>query len=131
MKHNVLTTLWQRYRTSPPIYNQKLTFLQRHVPAGDEVLTKIQSSRVCCFTKIVSFRVFARDLTITSRAVHCFKKYPYSEFFWSKFSGIRTEYGEIRSISTYSVRIRENADQKNSEYRHFSGSENFVTHFYR
>ena len=32
--------------------------------------------------------------------------------FWSVFSRIRTEYGEIRSIS--SVRIRENTDQKNS-----------------
>ena len=26
------------------------------------------------------------------------KKCPYSEFFWSLFSRIRTEYGEIRSI---------------------------------
>ena len=33
-------------------------------------------------------------------------------FFWSVFSRIRTEYGEIRSISSYSVRIRENTDQK-------------------
>ena len=27
------------------------------------------------------------------------KKYPYSELFWSAFSHIWTEYGEIRSIS--------------------------------
>ena len=33
-------------------------------------------------------------------------------FFWSVFSRIRTEYGEIRSISPYSVRMRENTDQK-------------------
>ena len=32
---------------------------------------------------------------------HCVKKCPYSEFFWSTFSFIRTEYGEIRSISSY------------------------------
>ena len=32
--------------------------------------------------------------------------------FWSVFSRIRTEYGEIRSISP--VRIRENTDLKNS-----------------
>ena len=44
----------------------------------------------------------------------------YSEFFWSVFSRIRTEYGKIRSISPYSVQIRENTDQKNSEYGHFS-----------
>ena len=32
-----------------------------------------------------------------------------------------TEYGEIQSISLYSVRIRENMDQQNSAYGHFSG----------
>ena len=37
----------------------------------------------------------------------------------SAFSRIRTEYGEIRSISPYSVRMRENADQNNSEYGYF------------
>ena len=50
------------------------------------------------------------------------KKCPYSEFFWSVFSRIWTEYGEIRSISPYSVRMRENTDQNNSEYGHFSRS---------
>ena len=43
----------------------------------------------------------------------------YSELFWSAFSCIRTEYGEIRSISPYSVQMRENGDQNNSEYGHF------------
>ena len=43
----------------------------------------------------------------------------YSELFWSAFSRIRTEYGKIRSISPYSVRMRENAGQNNSEYGHF------------
>ena len=47
-------------------------------------------------------------------------KYPYSKFFWSAFSRIWTEYGEIRSISPYSVQMWENADPKNSKYRHFS-----------
>ena len=50
------------------------------------------------------------------------EKCPYSEFFWSTFSAICTEYGEIQSISPYSVRMRENKDQKNSEYGHFSRS---------
>ena len=44
---------------------------------------------------------------------------PYSEFFRSVFFRIRTEYGEIRSISPHSVRMRENTNQKNSEYEHF------------
>ena len=50
------------------------------------------------------------------------KKCPYSEFFWFAFSRIQTEYGEIRSISLYSVQMRENADHNNSEYGHFSRS---------
>ena len=50
------------------------------------------------------------------------KKCPYSELFWSVFSRIPTEYGEIRSIFPYSVRMGENADQNNSEYGQFSGS---------
>ena len=47
------------------------------------------------------------------------KKYPYSELFWSAFSRMWTEYGEALRISPYSVRMRKNADQKNSEYGHF------------
>ena len=43
----------------------------------------------------------------------------YSGLFWSSFSRIRTEYGEILCISTNSVRMRENTDQNNSEYEHF------------
>ena len=52
------------------------------------------------------------------------KKCLYSDLFWSTFSRIRTEYGEILCISPYSVRMGENADQINSEYRHFSRSVN-------
>ena len=37
-------------------------------------------------------------------------KCQYSELFWSAFSHSRTEYGGIRSISLYSVRMQENAD---------------------
>ena len=47
------------------------------------------------------------------------EKYSYSELFSSPFSHIRTGYGEIRGICPYSVRMREIADQNNSEYRHF------------
>ena len=51
------------------------------------------------------------------------KKCPYLELFWSVFPRIRTEYGEIRSIFPYSVRMRKNTDQNNSEYGHFSRSQ--------
>ena len=53
------------------------------------------------------------------------EKYPYSELFWSVFSRIPNEYGEILRISPYSVRMRENADQNNSEYGHFLRSDIF------
>ena len=49
------------------------------------------------------------------KVIHLRKKCPYSELFWSVFSRIWTEYGEILRISPYSVRMRENADQNNSE----------------
>ena len=54
-----------------------------------------------------------------SEDVYLRKKCPYSELFWSAFSRIRTGYEEIRSISPYSIQMRENADQNNSEYQHF------------
>ena len=53
------------------------------------------------------------------------EKCPHSEFFWSVFSRIRTVHGEIQSVSPYSVQMRENKDQKNSEYGHFSRSDIF------
>ena len=52
------------------------------------------------------------------------KTCPDSELFWSIFSRIRSEYGVIRIIPPYSVRMRENAHQNNSEYAHFSSSAN-------
>ena len=48
----------------------------------------------------------------------------YWEFFWSAFPRIPTEYGEKQSISPYSVRMRENANQKNFDYGQFSRSVN-------
>ena len=54
------------------------------------------------------------------------EKCPYSEFFLSVFSHIRTEYGEILLISPYSVQMQENTDQKNSKYGHFLRSVCFV-----
>ena len=39
--------------------------------------------------------------------------------FLVRISRIQTEYGEMLLISSYSVQLRENADQKSSEYGHF------------
>ena len=38
----------------------------------------------------------------------------YSEFFWSVFFRISTEYRDLQSKSPYSVQMREKKDQKNS-----------------
>ena len=40
------------------------------------------------------------------------EKCPYWEFFWSVFSRVRTEYGDIQSISPYLVQMRENRTRK-------------------
>ena len=64
-------------------------------------------------------------MAMDERSTTLRKKYPYSELFWSAFSHIRTEFEEILRISPYSVRMRENADQNNSEYGHFSRSVNY------
>ena len=44
--------------------------------------------------------------------IRCLKCVQIRSLFWSLFSRIRTEYGEILRISPYSVRMRENTDQK-------------------
>ena len=43
--------------------------------------------------------------------------------FWPAFLRIRTEFGEIFRISSYSDEMRENTDQNNSEYGQFLHSE--------
>ena len=45
-------------------------------------------------------------------SLHCVKSVQIRSFFWSVFSCIRTEYGDFRIKSLYSVRIQENTDQK-------------------
>ena len=47
-----------------------------------------------------------------SAAAHCMKSAQIRSYFWFVFSHIWTEYGEIRSVSPYSIRMRENMDQK-------------------
>ena len=44
--------------------------------------------------------------------MYCVKSVEIRSFFWSVFSRIRTECGDLFGKSPYSVRIRENTDQK-------------------
>ena len=64
-------------------------------------------------------KLLALTLSYTLR-----KACPYLELFWSAFSRIRTEYGEKLRISLYSVQMRENMDQNNSECGQFLRSDN-------
>ena len=70
-----------------------------------------------CYCEVFSCDTIFINIYFTLR-----KKCPYSELLWSVFSRIWTKYGEIRSLSPYSVRKREKAEQDNSEYGHFSRS---------
>ena len=66
--------------------------------------------------------MFQRGKTLfLTNILPCVKSVQIRSFFWSAFSGIRTEYGEIQSIPPYSVRMRENTDRKNSVFGYFSG----------
>ena len=58
--------------------------------------------------KLAAFGQLWSTKTFTQK--HCVKSVSFC---------IRTEYGEIRSISPYSVTMLENADQNNSKYGHF------------
>ena len=83
-----------------------------------------QTFKIDLFAKIVSgwklLTIFVKG-SILNAWLALREKCPYSEIFWSIFSRIWTEYGEgeMLRISQYSVRMRENTDQKNSEYGHF------------
>ena len=73
---------------------------------------------VCIFLKVIISDLQQMPLS----GFHCMKSVQIRSFSWSVFSRIRTEYGKIRSMSPYSVRMRENTDQKNSAFGHFSRS---------
>ena len=75
--------------------------------------------KACNLTKILlRYKIF-----------QCAKSVQIQSFFWSVFSRIRTEYGEIFRISPYSVRMRKNTDQEKPRiWRHFTQCfpDNFV-----
>ena len=51
-------------------------------------------------------------LTLSTNIDTVWKVSKYGSYFWSVYSWIRTDYGEIPRISPYSVQIQENMDQK-------------------
>ena len=57
------------------------------------------------------------------------EKCPNAEFFWSAFSRVWTEYGNLLRKSLYSVQMQENTDQKNSVFGQFLRSDRFCRCF--
>ena len=79
---------------------------------------------------VVTFSFILFSLVQLSVSLHKFraslrKKCPYLELFWFIFFHIWTEYRDLQSTFLYSVKIRENADQKNSKYGRFLRSASF------
>ena len=68
------------------------------------------------FRKTIFKNTFSRIPAVASSKMYCVKSVQIWSFFWSVFSRIRNEYREIRIISPYSVRMRENTDQKKTPY---------------
>ena len=90
-----------------------------------KTVPKIKCLRTLWNPFLAKFKATLNDLGQKKTRIRCCKtfrllgsttlcKTPYSELFWSVFSRIRAEYGEIRSISPYSVQTQENVDQNNS-----------------
>ena len=100
---------------------QKLLQINNYVCVLQYMVRRNMMIRVFLMITVITSNGLAFNFSDMVSVSLC-KKCPYSELFWSSFSRIRTEYGEIRSMSPYSVRIRENTDQNNSEYGHFSRS---------
>ena len=88
-----------------------------------------------CISTKVSTLIWVNNMQILHTFVFCRildwtstlrEKCLYSEFFWSVFFRIQTEYGEILRISPYSDQMHENTHQKNSEYGHILRSAKHV-----
>ena len=57
------------------------------------------------------YKIKSHKITVSALR-RCVKSVQIPIIFWSVFSRIRTEYGDLLRKSSYSVRIRENTDQK-------------------
>ena len=74
---------------------------------------------ICKESQLLNFPNVKIHFTVRSKSHTLRKKRLFLELLCFIFSHIRTEYGEIWSISPYYVKMRENADQNDSEYGQF------------
>ena len=91
--------------------------LQRSISAEPEKIVKHESyDGMFSFFFLDCLNMFQDTESILNISTklnrHCVKSVQIRRFFWSVFSLVRNEYGEILHISLYSVRMWENTDQK-------------------
>ena len=91
---------------------------------------KILAQTLCLENLIIIGRGLFLSILSNSMKRSLCEKFPNTEFFWSVFSRIWTEYGDVWNKSPCSVRMRENTDQKNSVFRHFSHSGKFMKYWW-
>ena len=104
---------WKRENPTTSIYfRPKCSSKDNNTDKKSECETKVKrKSKSSHYSPL-----FIYQEQLQKRLLPLCKNCPYSELFWSAFSYIRIEYGEIRSIFPYSVRVRENTDQNKSVY---------------
>ena len=104
-------------KSSKKTLKVKTDFFWQRQP--QETLNYLVHSCSLDFHKIVLPEAISQKTTpslFLNRSLH--EMYPYTQFFWSVFSHIRTEYGEILPISPYSVRMREKIRTRKSTSTH-------------
>ena len=94
--------------------------LKRYVNDMAKNRTNLQNAHCVDFTGLglifKSNRNSPEKMAKTKIVRHCVKSVQIQSFFWSVFSRIQTDYGEILRISPNSVQMRENRNQKKTPY---------------
>ena len=123
-KFSVHDFLWVFFLilTGKPSFSASRQYLRNNLKSMSKF--KVKRSESKAKTKSNQNQIENQSQLINSPVVYNYKcslceKCPYSELFWPEFSHIRIEYEKILRISLYSVQMRGNTDQNNSEYRHF------------
>ena len=77
-------------------------------------------SEIILFPKKLQTRKVSNIIQILNTTLR--KRFLFPDFFWFLFSLILAEYGDLLRQTTYSVRLQEYVDQKNSKYKSFPRS---------
>ena len=88
---------------------------------GEDTLLLVMTKQLLARKEIFTFQWSKFSKETVGYLTLC-EKCPYLEFFWTIFSRVLTEYGEILRIPPHSFRMRKKTDQRNFKYRHFSRS---------